>query len=143
MRISDIKMDLQRFTGAGVKVTTSDDIFIEIDGKRIAGVQDYNMDYGNDTKKHSSFGQNDSIGWSTGEQTYSINLSRIMLEDTAIADGIDFFDLTDTQFDLVIIKNTIRTRYGTCSITTISESASLKDSVRESMTVQALSRTKE
>jgi hypothetical protein len=127
----------------GVKITTSDDIFLEISGKRIAGVESYGTKYTNDIKTHDAFGQSTSIGYSNGAKKYSIDLSRIYLEDTAIADGIDFYTLANYDWNLVIIKNGNRVVYKSCIISDISEDGTLKDKVAEKVTIMALDRVKE
>jgi len=127
----------------GVKVTTSDDIFIELNGKRIAGIQNYSTSFDNDTKIHDAFGSSTPVGWSKGVKRYTVDLSRIYLEDTAIKDGIDFHDLADSGFNIVIIKGSKeRITYKDCSIKTINENGDLKDKVLESISVQALDRVK-
>lgn len=127
----------------GVNITTSNDIFIEISGKRIAGIQSYNTKYNKDTKPVDVFGQDVPIGFIQGKKKYTLDLSRIYLEDTAVNDGIDFYALADNQFNVVIIKNGIRTTYKDCIVTDISEDGSLNDKVVEKMTISALSRSKE
>ena len=124
----------------GIPITTSNDIFIEISGKRIAGVQSYGTRYNKDTKPVDVFGQDVPIGYIQGKKKYTLDLSRIYLEDTAAADGIDFYSLADNQFNVVIIKNNKRTTYGDCIVTDISEDGSLNDKVVEKMTITALTR---
>ena len=126
----------------GVNITTSNDIFIEISGKRIAGIQSYSTKYNKDTKPVDVFGQDVPIGFIQGKKKYTLDLSRIYLEDTAVNDGIDFYALADNQFNVVIIKNCIRTTYKDCIVTDISEDGSLNDKVVEKMTISALSRSK-
>ena len=123
-----------------VKITTSDDIFFEVDGKRVAGVESYSTKYTNDVKMVDAFGQSTSIGYTIGGKKYTIDISRVYLEDTAIADGINFYTLTDFDFNFVIIKNGIRTVYKNCIISDISEDGSLNDKVVEKMTITALTR---
>ena len=124
----------------GVDITTSNDIFIEISGKRIAGVQSYSTKYNKDTKPVDVFGQDVPIGYIQGKKKHNIDLSRIYLEDTAVNDGINFYDLADNQFNIVIIKNGKRTTYSDCIVTDISEDGSLNDKVVEKMTITALTR---
>ena len=124
----------------GVNITTSNDIFIEISGKRIAGVQSYSTKYNKDTKPVDVFGQDVPIGYIQGKKKYTIDLSRIYLEDTAVADGVDFYSLADNQFNVVVIKNGKRTTYGDCIVTDVSEDGSLNDKVVEKMTISALTR---
>jgi hypothetical protein len=124
----------------GVKVTTSDDIFFEVDGKRIAGVQSYSTKYTNDVKTHDAFGSSIPIGFSSGAKKHTIDISRVYLEDTAIADGISFYNLADWDFNFVIIKDGNRITYKTCVISDISEDGQLKDKVAEKITIMALDR---
>lgn len=127
----------------GVKITTSDDIFFEVEGKRVAGVESYSTKYTNDVKTVDAFGQSTSIGYTIGSKKYTVDISRVYLEDTAIADGIDFYNLADLDFNFVIIKNGIRTVYKHCIISDISEDGSLKDKVAEKITLMALDRVVE
>ena len=57
----------------GVKITNSDDIFFEIDGKRIAGVESYSTKYTNDVKTIDAFGQSTPIGFTNGSKKYNRN----------------------------------------------------------------------
>lgn len=129
--------------GAGVKMMTSDDIFFEVDGKRIAGVESYSTKYTNDVKLHDAFGQSTSIGYTLGSKKYQIDISRAYLEDTAITDGIDFYAMTDLDWNLVIVKNGKRVVYKSCVISEISDDGNLKDRVVEKIAVMALDRVVE
>lgn len=127
----------------GVKIMTSDDIFFEVDGKRVAGVESYSTKYTSDVKMVDAFGQSTSIGYTIGAKKYTIDISRVYLEDTAIADGINFYNLTDFDFNFVIIKSGVRTVYRNCIISDISEDGSLKDKVAEKISLMALDRVVE
>ena len=127
----------------GVKVMTSDDILFEMNGKKIAGVESYSTKYTNDVKLIDVFGQNTPIGYTIGSKKHSIDISRVYLEDTAISDGINFYNLTEFDFNFVVIKNGKRTVYKNCVISDISEDGSLKDKVAEKITLMALDRVEE
>ena len=127
----------------GVKIMTSDDIFFELNGKKIAGVESYSTKYTNDIKPVDVFGQNTPVGYTIGSKKHSIDISRVYLEDTAIADGINFYNLTDFDFNFVIVKNGKRVVYKNCVISDISEDGSLKDKVAEKITLMALDRVEE
>lgn len=127
----------------GVQITTSNDIWIELNGKRIAGVQSYSTKYTNDVKTVDAFGQDIPIGWTRGKKAYSLDLTKVYLEDTAIADGIDFYSLSDGDFDLVIVKNSRRTVYKNCIVASISEDGNLNDKVQEKMSLTAHNRIRE
>ena len=126
----------------GMNITTSSDIFIEISGKRIAGVQSYSTKYNKDTKPVDVFGQDISIGYIQGKKKHTLDMSRVYLEDTAVNDGIDFYDLADNQFNVVVIKNGQRITYSDCIVTDVNEDGSLNDKVVEKMTISALTRKK-
>ena len=75
-----------------------------------------------------------------GKKKYTLDLSRVYLEDTAANDGVDFYSLADNQFNVVIIKNGKRVTYGDCIVTDVNEDGSLNDKVVEKMTISALTR---
>ena len=127
----------------GVAITTSNDIYIELNGNRIAGVQSYSTRYTNDVKPVDAFGQDVPIGYTRGKKAYSLDLTKVYLEDTAIADGIDFYALSDGDFDVVIVKNGKRTVYMNCIVASINEDGNLNDKVQEKMSLTALNRVKE
>lgn len=127
----------------GVQIMTSDDIFIEVNGARVAGVESYNTKYTNDVKLIDAFGQNTPIGYTLGSKKFTVDLSRAYLEDTAIADGISFYDMSNFDFNLVIIKKNKRTVYKNCIISDISEDGSLNDKVAEKISLMALNRVEE
>ena len=124
----------------GVQITTSNDIWLELNGRRIAGVQSYSTKYTNDVKTVDAFGQDIPIGWTRGKKSYSLDLTKVYLEDTAIADGIDFYSLSDGDFDLVIVKNGKRIVYKNCIVASISEDGNLNDKVQEKMSLTAHNR---
>lgn len=124
----------------GVQITTSNDIWLELNGRRIAGVQSYSTKYTNDVKTVDAFGQDVPIGWTRGKKAYSLDLTKVYLEDTAIADGIDFYSLSDGDFDLVIVKNGKRIVYKNCIVASISEDGNLNDKVQEKMSLTAHNR---
>ena len=126
----------------GLNITTSNDIFIEISGKRVAGVQSYSTKYNKDTKPVHVFRQYVTICYIQGKKKHTLDLSRVYLEDTAAKDGIDFYSLADNQFNVVVIKNGNRITYSDCIVTDINEDGSLNDKVVEKMTISALQRKK-
>lgn len=124
----------------GVKVATSNDIFLSIDGKRIAGVQSYSTKMSNETKFVDAFGHKTPIGYTVGKKNFTIDLTRVFLEDTSIKDGIDFYALADADFQLVIDRNGKIVTYSSCIVSELSEDANLNDTVQEKMQIMALER---
>lgn len=127
----------------GVKIMTSDDIFFELNGKKVAGVESYSTKYTNDVKTVDAFGQDTPIGFTIGSKKHVIDISRVYLEDTAIDDGINFYNLSDFDFNFVIVKGGKRIIYKNCVISDISEDGSLKDKVAEKISLMALDRSEE
>ena len=127
----------------GVKIMTSDDIFFELNGKKVAGVESYSTKYTNDVKTVDAFGQDTPIGFTIGSKKHVIDISRVYLEDTAIDDGINFYNLSDFDFNFVIVKGGKRIIYKNCVISDISEDGSLKDKVAEKISLMALDRVEE
>lgn len=127
----------------GVKIMTSDDIFFEVNGRRVAGVESYSTRYTNDVKMVDAFGQTTPIGYTLGSKKHTIDISRVYLEDTAINDGIDFYNLSDFDFNFVVVKGGKRTVYKNCIISDIAEDGTLKDKVAEKITLAALGRVVE
>ena len=130
---------------AGVKILTSDDIYIELNGNKIAGVESYSTRYTNDVRLVDAFGQGTAIGFTVGSKKYVIDLSRVYLEDTTISDGIDFYSLTELAWNLVVVKLGSdgvlrRTVFESCIISDISEDGALKGNVGEKISVMALNR---
>lgn len=125
-------------TGVGVAIATSNNIYLTVGGKKIAGVQSYSAKYTNDTKTVDAFGQDTPIGYTSGKKKYTLDLTKVFLEDTAIADGLDFYSLND--FNLVINRNGKKIQYTHCIITSLTEDGTLNDKVQEKMSIMALDR---
>jgi hypothetical protein len=128
----------------GVKMLSSDDIYFELAGRRIAGVESYKTRFSNDVKIHDAFGQNTPVGFTQGSKKHTIDISRAYLEDTAINDGISFYSLSEnSDWNLVIVKGGKRTVYSQCIVSEIGESGQLKDRVLEDVSLMALDRYEE
>lgn len=124
-----------------VFVASSQDIKILLNGTVVAGVQSYSTKVNSDKKEVEAFGSSEPIGYIKGRKKYTLELSRVWLEDSALKDGIDFYDLLDSSFVVVISKNGKTVTYKDCTITDISESGSLNDSVKESISCLAKGRS--
>ena len=79
---------------------TSADIYLELDGRKIAVVQSYRAKAAKSSKNIEAFGESEPVATIEGQKSYTVELTRLYATDTAISDGIDFYNLTD--FSLVI-----------------------------------------
>ena len=105
---------------------TSSDIWLELDGQKVAVVQSYSC---------KAFGEEEPVATVQGPQSYVIQLSRLYATDQAIADGLDFYKLKN--FSLVICKPDRKVIYSDCQWSDIQEDAQLGKMVVEKLTLVA------
>ncbi|MBQ8025895.1 MAG: hypothetical protein IJ259_05690 [Oscillospiraceae bacterium] len=117
---------------------TSSDIYLEAKGKRIAVVQSYKARAVSSSTAVEAFGEREPVATIEGPRSYVIELTRLYATDSAITDGLDFYDLTD--FSLVIVKPNRRTVYTGCRWAGIEETGELGKTIREKVTVVAARR---
>ena len=106
---------------------TSADIYLELDGRKIAVVQSYRAKAAKSSKNIEAFGESEPVATIEGQKSYTVELTRLYATDTAISDGIDFYNLTD--FSLVICKPDKRIIYSQCRWSSIEEAGKLGDLV--------------
>ena len=114
---------------------TSSDIWLELDGKKIAGVQSYRCKTTRNSVAIEAFGEDEPVAAIQGPQNHVVELTRLYATDEAIADGLDFYSLKD--FSLVICKPDRKVIYSGCQWSGIEESAKLREMVVEKLTVVA------
>lgn len=114
---------------------TSSDIYLELDGKKIAVVQGYTAKASKSSKSIEAFGESEPVGTIEGQRKYTLELTRLYATDDAVSDGINFYDLSD--FSLVICKPDRKVIYSGCQWSTISEEGQLNAMVAEKVGVVA------
>lgn len=114
---------------------TSSDIWLELDGKKIAVVQSYRCKTTRNSVAIEAFGEDEPVAAIQGPQNHVVELTRLYATDEAIADGLDFYSLKD--FSLVICKPDRKVIYSGCQWSGIEESAKLREMVVEKLTVVA------
>ena len=82
---------------------TSADIYLELDGKKIAVVQGYTARAAKSSRFVEAFGESEPVAAVDGQRTYTLELTRLYATDDAVSDGISFYDLED--FSLVICRS--------------------------------------
>lgn len=117
---------------------TSSDIYLELDGKKVAVVQSYACKATRTSTAVEAFGEDEPVATIQGPQNHVIELTRLYATDSAIADGLDFYGMKD--FSLVICKPDRKVIYSGCQWSAIQESAKLGDMVAEKLTVVARKR---
>ena len=81
---------------------TSSDIYLEVDGKKVAVVQSYTARSSRTSQTVEAFGEDEPVATIPGQRSHVIELTRLYATDEAIRDGLNFHDLED--FSLVICK---------------------------------------
>lgn len=114
---------------------TSSDIWLEVDGQKVAVVQGYSCKASRTSMTVEAFGEDEPVATVQGPQSYVIQLSRLYATDQAAADGLNFYELKN--FSLVICKPDRKIIYSDCQWNSIQESASIGSMVLEKVTLVA------
>jgi hypothetical protein len=117
---------------------TSKDIFFEVDGRKVAIVQNYNTSYTKEDKEIDAFGEDEPVGYAPGKKQYTIKISKAYIHEKAAADGINFYNINN--FEFVIVKPDRRVVYTGCSVTGVDEEGSLNDMIAENINIRAVRR---
>ena len=114
---------------------TSSDIWLELDGQKVAVVQSYSCKTTRTSYAVEAFGEEEPVATVQGPQNYVIQLTRLYATDQAIADGLDFYSMKN--FSLVICKPDRKIIYSDCQWSAIQESAEIGSMVMEKVTLVA------
>ena len=114
---------------------TSCDIYLELDGRKVAVVQSYTAKATKTSQVVEAFGESEPVATINGQSKYVLELTRLYATDDAISDGIDFFALED--FSLVISKPDRKVIYSGCQWSAIQESANIGSMVLEKVSLVA------
>ena len=117
---------------------TSNDIYIEVDGKKVAVVQSYTAKTTRTSSVVEAFGQDQPVATIPGPRKHTIELKRLYATDEAIRDNLNFHDMTD--FSLVICKPDRKIIYSVCQCSAIDENGELGAMVVEKITIIASKR---
>jgi hypothetical protein len=117
---------------------TSADIYLELEGKKVAVVQSYTAKASKSSKNVEAFGESEPVATIEGQKQYTLELTRLYATDDAVSDGINFYDLAD--FSLVICKPDRKIIYSGCQWSNIQEEGQLNAMVAEKVTVVATKR---
>ena len=117
---------------------TSSDIYLEVNGKKVAVVQSYSVRSTRSSSVVEAFGEDQPVATVQGPAQHVIELSRLYATDQAIADGLKFHELSN--FSLVICKPDRRIIYSGCQWSAIQETGTLGAMVLEKVTVAAAKR---
>ena len=91
---------------------TSSDIYLELDGRKVAVVQSYMAKAVKSSQSVEAFGESEPVATIEGQKKYTLELTRLYATDDAVSDGINFYELKD--FSLVICKPDRKIIYSGC-----------------------------
>lgn len=121
-----------------LRFTTSNDISIEVNGKRLAVAQGYRAKSTRRSRYVEAFGSAEPVGAVGLRTQHMLELKRVAVTGSALEDGIDFFGLSG--FNVVIAKPRRKIIYSGCEWADIEESAALGGVVLESVSIVAAHR---
>ena len=117
---------------------TSCDIYLELEGKKVAVVQSYTAKATKTSQVVEAFGESEPVATIEGQKLYTLELTRLYATEDAVSDGINFYELRD--FSLVICKPDRNVIYSGCQWSAIQEEGQLNAMVAEKVTVVASKR---
>ena len=117
---------------------TSSDIYLEVNGKKVAVVQSYSAKAARSSASVEAFGEEQPVATVRGPAQHVLELTRLYATDEAISDGLDFYTLSD--FSLVICKPDRKIIYSGCQWSNIQETGALGAMVVEKVTIVAAKR---
>jgi hypothetical protein len=118
-----------------IKFPTSNDITIEVDGRKLAVAQGYRAKSTRQSRYVEAFGSEEPVGAVGLRLQHLLELTRVAVTGSALEDGIDFFGLTG--FNVVIAKPGRKIIYSGCEWADIEENAALGNVVLESVSIVA------
>ena len=121
-----------------ISFPTSKDIYLEVNGKKLAVVESYKAKSVCDSQYIEAFGQSEPVGTVSGRIRHTIELSRVYACEENSSNKVNFYELNN--FNLVIVKPDRKIIYSGCEWSGINESASLNSSVLENVTLIAAKR---
>lgn len=117
---------------------TSADIYLELNGKKLAVVQSYSARTTKTSSVVEAFGESEPVATIPGPKQHTIVLTRLYATQEAAKDGMNFHNLEN--FNLVICKPDRRIIYSGCQWEDLSETGKLGDMVLEKVTIVAAKR---
>ena len=117
---------------------TSADIYLELEGRKVAVVQGYTARASKSSRFVEAFGESEPVAAIDGQRKYTLELTRLYATDDAVSDGISFYDLED--FSLVICKPDRKVIYSGCQWNDIHEEGQLNAMVAEKVSLVASKR---
>ena len=119
---------------AAITFPTGKDIFIEVNGQRLAVAQSYKAKTVKTSRTVEAFGSREPVGTIDGRVQHLLELTRVKALGSA-QDPVDFHELSG--FNVVIVRPDRKVIYSDCQWSSIFEAASAEDLLFETVSVVA------
>lgn len=117
---------------------TSSDIYLEVNGTKVAVVQSYKVRAGKQSTVIEAFGESEPVATIAGPVQYELELTRLYATEKAVRDGINFYEMEG--FSLVICKPDRKIIYSDCQWKSISETGTIGAMAVEKISIVAAKR---
>src|SRR5699024_6928467 len=117
---------------------TSSDIWLELEGEKVAVVPSYSARATKTSVVVEAFGAQEPVATIAGQDQHPRELTRPYAADTAISEGTDIYSIQD--FSLVICEPDRKVIYSGCNWNAIAEEGKLGAMVAEKVSVIARKR---
>mgnify|MGYP000890492370 CR=1 FL=1 len=123
---------------ADITFPTGSDIYLEVNGRRLAVAQGYKAKTTKESRYVEAFGSKEPVGTIDGKTRHVVELTRVRVTGASPADGVDFYALRD--FNVVIVRPDQKIIYSGCQWSDIYEAAQTGDLIFETVTLVASKR---
>ena len=120
-----------------VSIPTGADIYLEVNGRKVAAAQSYRVKSSRESRYIEAFGSTEPVGTVGCRVKHWIELSRVCLNQK---EGLDFYELSG--FNLVIVLPDSKIIYTGCEWADITQAASVGEVVLEKVSLVASRRIK-
>lgn len=117
-------------------IPTSKDIYIEVNGRKVAVIESYQATASKKVTTIQEFGNDKAVCTISGQASYQLSLNRVYLVSENSL--INFYNLKN--FNIVIVKPDKRILYTGCEWINIKEGVKLNETCIETIDVNALDR---
>ncbi len=120
-----------------VSIPTSEDIYIEVNGRKVAAAQSYRVKSSRESRYIEAFGSREPVGTVGGRVKHWIELSRVCL---CQPQSMDFYELSG--FNVVVVRPDCKIIYSGCEWADITQSVSVGEVILEKISLVASRRIK-
>ena len=115
-----------------ISIPTSENIYIEVNGQKVAAAQSYRVKSSRESRYIEAFDSKEPVGTVGGRVKHWIELSRVCLFGEQ---NVDFYELSG--FHLVVVRPDCKVIYSGCEWADITQSVSVGETILEKVSIVA------